>query len=84
MLRMAGYEDIVEIGGRRVCGPSADAPTPARSKFLSVWYRCCHTYGRLYRNREETMYVGRCPRCGVQVHALIGPDGTARRMFEAR
>ena len=52
-----------------------------RRPFLSVWYRCCHVYGRMYRNRAETAYLGRCPRCGAPVRALIGPDGTDHRIF---
>jgi hypothetical protein len=54
-----------------------------RRKFLSVWYRCCHVYGRMYRNQAGTAYTGRCPRCGAQVRAAIGPGGTDRRMFVA-
>ena len=50
-------------------------------KFLAVWYRCCHVYGRLYRNRAQTAYQGRCPRCGSPVRALIGPSGTNQRIF---
>ena len=42
-----------------------------------------HVYGRMYRNAAETAYSGRCPSCGAHVHALIGPDGTSRRTFEA-
>ena len=53
-------------------------------KFLSIWYRCCHTYGRLYRNKAGTAYEGRCPRCGATARALIGPGGTNQRLFEAR
>ena len=49
-----------------------------------MWFRCCHTYGRMYRNRAETAYEGRCPRCGAMVHARIGPGGTSQRTFEAR
>ena len=62
-------------------GASDDAPPPP---FIAIWYRCCHTYGRLYRNRNATMYVGRCPCCRAEVSARIGPDGTSRRVFEAR
>ena len=52
-----------------------------RRAFLSVWFRCCHVYGRIYRNDERKEYRGRCPRCGSQVRALIGPDGTDHRIF---
>jgi hypothetical protein len=57
-------------------------PGPRRP-FLSVWYRCCHVYGRMYRNASGTAYVGRCPRCGGPVRALIGPEGTSNRTFIA-
>lgn len=82
--------DIIDIEGLRQANPAelnpqAAAPQagPAR-RFLSVWFRCCHTYGRMYRNRDETAYEGRCPRCNTRVNALIGPNGTDRRLFEAR
>ena len=86
---MAGDdEDILELGGRRVAAgpPQVPAPAPcdAATKFLSIWFRCCHVYGRLYRNAMHTAYDGRCPRCGTSVQARVGPDGTPRRMFEAR
>ena len=54
-----------------------------RRSFLSVWFRCCHVYGRMYRTPEQTAYLGRCPRCGAPVRAGIGPHGTSRRMFQA-
>jgi len=83
---VADPEDILEIGGRCLNGggraPRRSAPVPTK-RFLMVWYRCCNAYGRMYRNREETMYEGRCPKCGARVHALIGPDGTNQRCFEA-
>jgi hypothetical protein len=62
------------------------APTSDRKakRFLMVFFRCCHTYGRLNRNRAGTRYEGRCPRCGAAIHARIGPGGTSQRMFEAR
>jgi hypothetical protein len=80
---MRDPQDIVDIAGMEQ--QPAPAPQPARSrrKFLSVWYRCCNVYGRMNRNAAETMYEGRCPRCGARVRARIGPGGTSRRMFEA-
>ncbi|MCH8824932.1 MAG: hypothetical protein IH984_15655 [Planctomycetes bacterium] len=58
-------------------------PLGPRQKFLSVMYRCCNVYGRMYANDEKTQYTGRCPKCGRSVHALIGSEGTDNRMFEA-
>ena len=64
----------------------ASGSAPARQKpkpWLMVYFECCHTYGRLNRNREGTQYRGRCPRCGSRVSARIGDEGTGRRMFTA-
>ena len=83
---VADPQDIVDIPGvpsraaRRAEGPTRGP----RRKFLSIWFRCCHAYGRLYRNRAQTAYEGRCPRCGARARARIGPDGTSQRMFAAR
>jgi len=81
--------DIVDIDGLRLPpdddpadGDEGDARGPSR-RFLMIWFRCCHAYGRLYRNPQATMYEGRCPSCGASVHAIIGADGTSKRMFEA-
>ncbi|MHC4710797.1 MAG: hypothetical protein ACYTA3_10400 [Planctomycetota bacterium] len=59
-----------------------ESPGPRRA-FLSVWFRCCHAYGRIYRNADRTEYNGRCPRCGSPVRALIGAPGTDHRIFRA-
>lgn len=87
---MPGDDDILELGGKRIAhSPTPDANAPfndaasSRSRFLSVWFRCCHVYGRMRRNREQTAYEGRCPRCGAAVRASIGEGGTRQRMFEA-
>ena len=91
--------DRVELGGKPCTpaglpsGVTGNAPNTApgseggrgpKKPFLSVWYRCCHVYGRLTRTQDGTRYRGACPRCGARVEALIGPGGTARRIFEAR
>ena len=52
-------------------------------KFLGIWFSCCKTYGRLYKNREGTAYVGCCPRCGAKLSVKIGKEGTGRRFFRA-
>lgn len=75
--------DIIDIEGLE--SPSAPAPRRGpRRPFLSIWYRCCHAYGRLYRNRSETAYEGRCPACGASARVGIAPDGSEHRFFEAR
>ena len=65
--------------------PPAQVSTPGRegTPFLGVHFTTCRVYGRLYRNREGTAYVGRCPKCGAPVRVLIGTGGTAERFFNA-
>ena len=63
--------------------PRPSAPRPAKP-WLMIYFECCHAYGRAYRNREQTLYVGRCPRCGARVQARIGPNGTSSRLFRAK
>lgn len=58
---------------------SSQAP---RRAFLGVKYVTCGAYGRLYKNRAETAYVGHCPRCAHYYQIRIGAGGTADRFFE--
>jgi hypothetical protein len=60
-------------------GRSADA-----SRFLGVHFACCDAYTRIYPNRENTAYVGHCPRCAKRVEIPIGPGGTEARFFVAQ
>lgn len=84
---MADPRDIVDIPGVEAPAHSLrgdhGANGPQGRPWLSVWFRCCHTYGRMYRNASRTAYEGACPRCGGHVRAMIGRQGTSRRMFEA-
>ena len=79
---MPDPQDMVDIPG--VFNPatvkSVDVVVAGR-RWLGVWFTCCHTYGRIGRNREGTMYAGNCPRCGTHVQALIGEGGTSKRFF---
>ncbi len=54
-----------------------------KKKFLGVYYECCNVYGRLYKNKDETYYVGRCPRCMRPLKVKIGEGGLSRRFFKA-
>ena len=83
-------QDRIDIDGLNPTHPKSGSPAkgdvhgPKDKKFLMVWFRCCHVYGRLSRNGLGTHFVGRCPRCGSRVSARIGDGGTDRRIFEAR
>lgn len=55
-----------------------------KRKFIGVWFECCHTYGRLYKNIKGTHYVGRCPKCLRSVRVAINAESenaTNRRFF---
>ena len=86
----ANPRDIVDIDGFREDPSDDSAPgkqnkeTSDTTKFLSVHFTCCNTYGRLYPDAARTRYQGRCPKCGATVEAKIGPGGTDRRMFDTQ
>lgn len=69
---------------RESARPQGAAPSsrPERA-WLGIWFRCCHTYGRLYKDLAGRSYVGRCPKCGAEARARVGSGGTSRRLFEA-
>lgn len=75
--------DSVEIGNREASSGASQPDRPQGRPWLGVFFRCCQVYARLYRNAAGTAYSGRCPRCGSEVSARVGPGGTSRRMFFA-
>ena len=64
--------------------PNASSPIEKRkSTYLSIFFKCCHVYSSIYRNRAGTAYSGHCPRCKRLATVAIGPNGSSARIFEA-
>lgn len=55
----------------------------AKRSYLGIMFNCCNAYGRVYKNKEGTAYVGRCPRCMRSIRIKVGDGGTDRRFFNA-
>lgn len=62
---------------------SSDKKSEMKTNFLGIMFDCCNVYGRIYKNKEGTAYVGRCPRCMRSVKVPVGEGGTNRRFFRA-
>ena len=63
--------------------PSANNSSPSpRRAFLGIQFVNCGTYGRIYKNKDGTAYVGHCPKCMHRLRVLIGPEGTGHRFFK--
>jgi hypothetical protein len=80
---MADPRDTVEIEGLRGGDPPPEGSGRAARQFLSIWFRCCNAYGRVYKEADGARYAGRCPRCGAALTVRVGPGGTSQRAFEA-
>ncbi len=56
---------------------------PKGRPFVSMYWECCHVYSRIYKNKEETAYAGKCPKCHSPVSLSVGTGGTNQRTFVA-
>lgn len=65
-------------------GGNPNEEKPAGRRFVGIHFACCDVYSRIYINREQTAYVGHCPRCMGKVEIKIGPGGSNTRFFTAR
>lgn len=55
----------------------------ANLNFIGIMFNCCGVYARIYKNKEGTAYVGRCPKCMRTVRVKVGEGGTNQRFFDA-
>ncbi len=54
-----------------------------KSNYLGIMFNCCGVYARIYKNRDQTAYVGRCPKCMRTIKIPVGKEGTNQRFFDA-
>ena len=59
------------------------SPRGGARPYLSVHFDCCGVYARVYRNRDQNAFQGRCPRCLRRVRIAITEEGVAARFFRA-
>ncbi len=58
------------------------AEPPSQERYwVSVFYRCCHVYQRVYFSQGAQEAQGRCPRCLGEVNFRITEDGDHARFF---
>ena len=62
-------------------GGSCDATRTSARPFVSVLFRCCNVYQRIYRSADGSKYEGRCPKCARSIRFLVGEGGTSERFF---
>ena len=60
----------------------ADRPADQRP-YIGILFECCGVYARVYRQPDQRVYAGRCPRCLCPVRVRVGKDGVATRIFRA-
>ncbi len=54
-----------------------------KSNYLGIMFNCCKVYGRIYKNKDGTAYVGHCPKCMRTIKIPVGQGGTNARFFNA-
>jgi hypothetical protein len=51
--------------------------------YIGILFECCGVYARVYRQPDQRVYAGRCPKCLGPVRVRVGRDGVTTRIFRA-
>lgn len=78
-----GLDIREELPGRDGDSDSNKKDSKAQRRFLSIYWKCCNVYSRVYKNSVGTAYDGNCPRCCRHLSVPIGEEGTSQRAFIA-
>jgi hypothetical protein len=54
-----------------------------KKAYISIYWKCCHVFSRVHKNRQGSAYQGYCPRCRAPLVVPIGAGGTQQRTFIA-
>jgi hypothetical protein len=60
-----------------------EEPKKNKREFLSIYWKCCSVYSRIYKRPDKGVYEGFCPRCRAPLSVPIGEGGTKQRSFIA-
>ena len=75
------YDDGSEIN--KFSSEDEEEKAPKKREYLDIMFDCCNVYSRIYKNKEGTAYVGKCPKCFRTVTIKVGKGGTNQRFFNA-
>lgn len=50
---------------------------------ISVHFKCCNVYARIYLNRDGTAFTGHCPKCARPMRVKVAPGGSKSKFWSA-
>ena len=62
---------------------NADKNNLSKKRYISIYWKCCHSFSRIYKNKEGSAYEGVCPKCKSALSVPVGDHGTTQRTFIA-
>ena len=63
--------------------PVERSGAPKKRPFLGITFECHNVYTRVYLNKDQTAFVGWCPRCARKVEVKVDPNGSDSKFFFA-